>query len=89
VSGGSLSFGTARQLSLLEKAVTLKNAGTVAVSISKVSVTPGAGTDAYDFTPLSFCPSSLWVSKSCEIFTVLFAKSQLMTNGPGPRRGLC
>jgi probable HAF family extracellular repeat protein len=73
VTPTSLPFGTVRQFSLLLKTVTLKNTGTGAVSISKVSVTPGAGTDSDEFTPLSFCPSSLAVGKKCAIIVVFFA----------------
>jgi len=38
-----------------------------------VSVIPGTGTDSDDYTPISFCPSSLAVGKSCTIFVVLYA----------------
>jgi len=39
--------------------VTLKYTGTDAISLGKVSVTPGTGVDRDNFTPISFCPSSL------------------------------
>jgi hypothetical protein len=74
VTPSSLSFGTVPRFSLLFKTVTLKNTGTSAVSIGKVSVTPGAGTDRYEFVPIRLCPSSLAVGKSCEIIVVLFAE---------------
>jgi hypothetical protein len=48
--------------------------GTGAVSISTVSVTPGAGTDSDDFKAHSSCPSSLAVGKGCAIIVVLFAE---------------
>ena len=41
------------------KLVTLKYTGTDAISLGKVSVTPGTGVDRDNFTPISFCPSSL------------------------------
>jgi hypothetical protein len=69
----SLSFGTVPRFSLLFNAVTLKNAGTTAVSISRVSITPGAGTDRGDFTAISLCGHSLAPGSSCPIFVVLFA----------------
>jgi len=43
------------------------------VTLGKVSVTPNAGTSVYVFTPLSLCPSSLAVGKSCTVTIVLFA----------------
>ena len=51
----------------------MKNIGTSKVTISKVSVVDGAGADSDDFTPISFCPSSLAAGKSCEIFVVFYA----------------
>jgi hypothetical protein len=73
VTPTSIHFGTVEQFSLLTKNVTVKNIGTSTVSISKVSVTPGAGADADDFTPISFCRSSLAPGKSCTINVVFFA----------------
>jgi hypothetical protein len=73
VTPSSLSFGTVPRFSLLYKAVTLKNLGTTAVSISKVSITPGAGTDRGDFIAISLCGSSLAAARSCPIYVVLFA----------------
>ncbi|MGD0505209.1 MAG: choice-of-anchor D domain-containing protein [Steroidobacteraceae bacterium] len=70
----SLSFGTVRRFSLHFKSVTLKNTGTAAVTISGVSVTPGAGTDPHDFTPISLCGRTLEAGRSCEIVVVLFAE---------------
>jgi len=73
VTPTSINFGTVKEFSVLVKNVNVKNIGTSTVSISKVSVTPGAGADADDYTPISFCPSSLAPGKSCEIFVVFFA----------------
>jgi CSLREA domain-containing protein len=73
VTPTSLPFGSVYQFSLLLKTVTLKNTGTGAISLGRVSVTPGTGADRNNFTPLSFCPSSLAVGKSCAIIVVLFA----------------
>jgi hypothetical protein len=47
--------------------------GTGTVSISKVSVTAGVGTDLDDFTSISLCGSSLAPGKSCTIVVVFFA----------------
>jgi hypothetical protein len=73
VSPSSLSFGTVRQFSLLHKDVTLQNTGAGSVSLGKVSVTPGPGTDPFEFISISVCPSSLATGKSCRIIVVLFA----------------
>jgi Putative Ig domain len=73
VSPTSLSFGKVPQFSVLLRKVILKNSGTGAVSISKVSVTPGAGTNSDEFTSLSFRPSSLAVGNSCAIVVALLA----------------
>ena len=53
--------------------MTVKNIGTSTVTIWKVSVTPGSGADSDDYTPISFCPSSLAAGKSCKIFAVFYA----------------
>lgn len=70
----SISFGTVKRFSLLVKTVTLTNTGTRPVSISRASVTPGAGTTRGDFAAISLCGSSLASGNSCPIFVVLFAK---------------
>jgi hypothetical protein len=61
------------RFSLLLKSVTLKNTGTSPVSISQVSVTPNAGTDRIDFTPISACGHSVAAGKSCPIYILFFA----------------
>jgi len=58
-------------LNLKTENVTVKNTGTSTVTINKVSVTPGTGTDGEAFTELNFCPPKLAAGKSC-IITVLF-----------------
>jgi hypothetical protein len=73
VTPTSLSFGSVSQFSLLINQVAVKNIGAGSISIGKVSVTPGTGADADDFTPVSLCPASLAVGKSCLIFVGLFA----------------
>jgi len=73
VTPTNINFGTVRQYSLLLRNVTVKNTGTSTVSISKVSVTPGTGADSDDFTPISFCKSSLAPGKSCIITVAFFA----------------
>jgi hypothetical protein len=73
VSPTSINFGTVREFTVQSRQVTVKNIGASSVSISKVSVTPGAGADADDYRPISFCPSSLAPGKSCTIFVVLYA----------------
>jgi predicted outer membrane repeat protein len=73
VTPTSIHFGTVKQFSVLSRNVTVKNIGTSTVSISKVSVTPGTGADSDDFTPISFCRSSLAPGKSCTITVVFFA----------------
>jgi hypothetical protein len=73
VSPTKVNFGKVPRSSVLSKTVTLKNTGTGAVSIGKVSVTPGAGTDSDDFKAHSSCPSSLAVRKKCEITVVLLS----------------
>jgi hypothetical protein len=69
----NINFGTVKEFSVLSRTVTVKNTGSSKVTISKVSVVDGTGTDSDDFTPISFCPSSLAAGKSCEIFVVLYA----------------
>jgi len=68
-----INFGTVKEFSVLSRTVTVKNIGTSKVTISKVSVVDGTGTDSDDFTPISFCPSSLAAGKSCEILVALYA----------------
>ncbi len=72
VTPGSIDFGLVRQYSLLSRNVTVKNIGTGTLSISKVSVTPGVGTDLNAFTSVSLCGSSLAPGKSCTIVVVFF-----------------
>jgi hypothetical protein len=74
VTPSSISFGTVNRFSLDYQTVTLKNTGTGPVSLSRVSVTPGAGTGHGDFLALSLCGSSLAPGRTCEIFVVLFAQ---------------
>jgi probable HAF family extracellular repeat protein len=69
----SLSFGSVQKFSVRLKLVTLMNTSTGAISLRKVSVTPGTGADRDDFFPFSLCPSSLAAGKSCQIIVVLFA----------------
>jgi hypothetical protein len=73
VSPTSINFGTVKQLSLLWKNVTIKNTGTATVTFSKIYVTPGSGADSDDYTPLSFCGSSLAPGKSCTVTVFFFA----------------
>jgi uncharacterized repeat protein (TIGR01451 family) len=73
VTPNSLPFGTLYRYSGELKTVTVKNTGGGAVSITGVSVTPGADTDPYEFVPVSLCPRSLGVGKSCLIAIVLLA----------------
>jgi hypothetical protein len=73
VTPSSLEFGSVPRFSLRFKTVTLKNTGTGPVSISRVSVTPAAGTDRRDFTPISLCRRTLDAGQRCEIIVVLFA----------------
>ena len=74
VTPSSVSFGTVKRFSLQYKTVTLKNTGTDPVSLSKVSVTPGAGTKSGDFLAINLCGSSLAAGRSCTIVVVLFAQ---------------
>jgi hypothetical protein len=69
VTPTSLNFGAVKRFTLSVKTVTVKNTGSGVVAISKVSVTPGSGTD--DFGALSLCPTSLAVGKSCTIYVSL------------------
>ena len=73
VTPTNINFGTVRRFSLLFRNVIVKNIGTSTLSISKVSVTPGTGADSDDFTPISFCGSSLAPGKSCTIVVAFFA----------------
>lgn len=75
VTPAAVTFGTVKQFTLAFNTVTLKNSGTGSISLSRESVTPGAGTARADFTAISLCGSSLAPGKSCPIFVVLFAKS--------------
>ena len=75
VNPTAVAFGTVKQFSLHYKTVTLTNTGTGPISLSRASVTPGAGTTRDDFIPISLCGSSLAAGKSCPIFVVLFARS--------------
>jgi len=73
VTPNSLPFGTVYQYSVQLKTVTVKNTGSAAVSITGVSVKPGANTDPYEFVSFNLCPRSLGVGKSCSIEIVLLA----------------
>ena len=74
VAPASVSFGTVSRFSLQSRTVTLTNTGKAPVSLSKVSVTAGAGSVHGDFAALSLCGSSLAVGKSCPVFVILFAQ---------------
>jgi Putative Ig domain len=73
VSPGAVSFGTVSRYALELRGVTLTNNGSAAVSLSRVSVTPGSGASHLTFTPLSLCGSKLAAGKSCVIGVLLFA----------------
>jgi len=73
VTPSTLSFGTVGRFSVRFKLVTPQNTGNETVSISGVSVTPRAGTDHDDFTPISLCGRTLYAGRSCVIIVVLFA----------------
>jgi hypothetical protein len=69
----SINFGTAYLYALKDKNVTVKNIGTLPVTISSVSLTLGSGTNNGDFTFVNLCPKTLAAGKSCIISTVFFA----------------
>ena len=74
VSPASVSFGSLGRFSLQSRTVTLTNTGTGAVSLSRATVTPGAGATHGDFAALSLCGATLGAGKSCPIFVILFAE---------------
>jgi hypothetical protein len=63
-----IDFGTAYLNGKKGKAtVTVKNTGTTAVTITRVSITPGPGTGPNDFTFHSYCTATLKPGGSCTI----------------------
>jgi hypothetical protein len=73
VTPSSVSFGTVTRFSVLSRKVTLANTGKQPVSLSQISVTPGAGTGRGDFLALNSCGRSLAPGNSCAIYVVLLA----------------
>lgn len=73
VTPGSINFGTAYLHSLKDQNVTVKNIGTVSVTINSVSLTLGSGTNKDDFTLVNLCPKTLAVGKSCVINVIFLA----------------
>ena len=72
VSPRIVDFGTVYLGRLVLRMVTLKNTGTVAAQIGRVSVTTPSG-DLDEFISLSFCGKSLIPGKSCTIAVVFYA----------------
>jgi uncharacterized repeat protein (TIGR01451 family) len=71
VSPSSINYGVVYLFSTQTAAVTVSNIGSSPVRISNVSLTPGAGTGAGEFTFTDSCPHKLAVGASCTI-TVSF-----------------
>ena len=63
----SINFGTLYLNNQTVRDVTLKNTGNATLTISSVSVTPGAGTNPGIFRLHNMCPSSLAAGHSCVI----------------------
>lgn len=69
----SINFGTAYLLTAKTHSVTVKNTGNATLTITKTSITPGAGTNKDDYSFLSLCPKNLQAGKSCNITVFFFA----------------
>ena len=74
VSPGSVSFGIVGRFSLQSRTVILTNTGTQAISLSRESITPAAGSPRGDFAAITLCGPSLAAGKSCPVYVILFAK---------------
>jgi probable HAF family extracellular repeat protein len=72
VSPRIIDFGTVYLKSVVLRTVTLKNAGTVAAQIGRISLTIPSG-DSDEFIFLSFCGKSLKAGKSCTIAVFFYA----------------
>jgi probable HAF family extracellular repeat protein len=68
----SYSFGEVARFRVLHNTVTIMNSGTRPVSISRPSITLGAGTHKDDFTATSLCGSLLAPGRSCRVHVVVF-----------------
>jgi Divergent InlB B-repeat domain/Abnormal spindle-like microcephaly-assoc'd, ASPM-SPD-2-Hydin len=73
VTPSSINFGTVYLYNLKDQNVTVKNIGTVSVTINSVSLTLGSGTNKDDFTLVNLCPKTLAVGKSCVINVIFLA----------------
>ena len=73
VSPTSIAYGVVYLFGTESAVVTVSNIGTSPVRISNVSLTPGAGTGAGEFSFTSACPHSLAVGKSCGITVSFYA----------------
>ncbi len=73
LSPASLNFGnvTLGGIGILTETVT--NTGTTTLKITRVSITPGSGSNLGTFLFLSLCPPSLSPGKSCDIFVSFLA----------------
>ena len=75
VSPASINFGDVNSGSKKSAQVTIDNPGTAAASLS-ISITPGAGASAGNFSVRNNCPSSLGPGKSCTV-QVTFSAPQV------------
>ncbi|MGA8540028.1 MAG: choice-of-anchor D domain-containing protein [Terriglobales bacterium] len=74
VTPSSFNFGNVNfDLDLNPALITVKNIGAATASISKVSLTRGAGTNTVDFTLINLCPSTLAAGKTCYISALFFS----------------
>jgi len=73
VSPASINFGSLDLFHFAERTVTITNTGSGKLAISKISMTPGPGSDRDDFPYLSTCKPTLAPGKSCEIYVYFFA----------------
>jgi Legume lectin domain len=75
LSPSSLNFGNVSLggIGLLTETVT--NTGTTALKITKVSITPGSGSNGETFVPISVCPASVAPGHNCVIYVAFFGIS--------------
>jgi uncharacterized repeat protein (TIGR01451 family) len=82
VSPTSINFGDVDALHKKTAKVTVTNRGTTAAPIS-VSITPGSGANAKEFTEINGCPGTLPAGKSCIVLVSFFAPTPLTLSQVG------
>ena len=93
ITPARVNFGNVPLYTIASAKIILQNTGTASLTISKISLAFGAGTDRDDFYWFSLCGSAVAPGKSCPIYVFYFADDlgtdtatlTINDNAPGPQ----